>query len=41
VQATFFDQLDEAEIATLARVFGRFAPRAATTCDAGLPDAAA
>jgi DNA-binding MarR family transcriptional regulator len=34
VQATFFDQLDEDEIATLARVFGRFAPRAAGQCDA-------
>jgi DNA-binding MarR family transcriptional regulator len=38
VQAAFFDQLDEDEIATLARVFGRFAPRAAGTCDAGLHD---
>lgn len=35
VQATFFDQLDGDEIAVLARVFGRFAPRAAGTCDAG------
>ncbi len=35
VQAMFFDQLDEEEIATLARVFGRFAPRAAGQCDAG------
>jgi DNA-binding MarR family transcriptional regulator len=35
VQAAFFDQLDGDEIATLARVFGRFAPRAAGTCDAG------
>ncbi len=34
VQATFFDQLDEDEIATLARVFGKFAPRAAGQCDA-------
>ena len=34
VQATFFDQLNDDEIATLARVFGRFAPRAAATCDA-------
>ena len=33
VQATFFDQLDEEEIATLANVFGRFAPRAAQSCD--------
>ncbi|HWC25351.1 MAG TPA: MarR family transcriptional regulator [Solirubrobacteraceae bacterium] len=35
VQAAFFDRLDEAEVATLARVFGRFAPRAADACDAG------
>ncbi|HEX4364930.1 MAG TPA: MarR family winged helix-turn-helix transcriptional regulator [Solirubrobacteraceae bacterium] len=35
VQAAFFDQLEEDEIATLARVFGRFAPRAKGTCDAG------
>lgn len=41
VQAAFFDQLDAEEIATLARVFGRFAPRAAGTCDAGLHDDAA
>ena len=34
VQADFFDRLDEDEIATLARVFGRFAPRAAGRCDA-------
>jgi DNA-binding MarR family transcriptional regulator len=34
VQATFFDQLDADELATLARVFGRFAPRAAGQCDA-------
>ena len=32
VQAAFFDQLDEDEIATLARVFGRFAPRSASAC---------
>jgi DNA-binding MarR family transcriptional regulator len=32
VQAAFFDQLDEDEIATLARVFGKFAPRAAGEC---------
>ncbi|MDQ3722733.1 MAG: MarR family transcriptional regulator [Actinomycetota bacterium] len=38
VQAAFFDQLDENEIQTLARVFGRFAPRAAGTCDAGVRD---
>lgn len=41
VQAAFFDQLEEEEIATLARVFRRFAPRAAGTCDAGLHDDAA
>ncbi len=41
VQAAFFDQLDEEEIATLARVFGRFAPRSAGACDTGLADAAA
>ena len=35
VQAAFFDQLDDDEIATLARVFGRFAPRSASACDAG------
>ena len=35
VQAAFFDQLDDEEIATLARVFGKFAPRAAGLCDAG------
>jgi DNA-binding MarR family transcriptional regulator len=34
VQAAFFDQLDDEEIATLARVFGKFAPRAAGRCDA-------
>jgi DNA-binding MarR family transcriptional regulator len=33
VQAAFFDQLDDDEIATLARVFGKFAPRAAGECD--------
>ena len=32
VQAAFFDQLDDEEIATLARVFGTFAPRG--ECDA-------
>ena len=41
VQAAFFDQLDEEEIQTLARVFGRFAPRAAGTCDAATRDDAA
>ncbi|HWI07008.1 MAG TPA: MarR family transcriptional regulator [Solirubrobacteraceae bacterium] len=35
VQAAFFDQLDYEEIATLARVFEKFAPRAAGLCDAG------
>ena len=34
VQAAFFDHLDDEETATLARVFGRFAPRAAQSCDA-------
>ncbi len=34
VQAAFFDQLDDGEIATLARVFGRFAPRVSGACDA-------
>lgn len=33
VQAAFFDQLDDDEIATLARVFGKFAPRVAGECD--------
>jgi DNA-binding MarR family transcriptional regulator len=37
VQAAFFDQLDEDEIATLARVFGKFAPRAAGACDVSTP----
>ena len=41
VQAAFFDQLEEDEIQTLARVFGRFAPRAAGTCDARVVDDAA
>lgn len=35
VQAAFFDHLDADEIATLARVFGKFAPRDAGSCDAG------
>lgn len=35
VQTAFFDQLDDEEIATLARVFGKFAPRATGECDAG------
>jgi DNA-binding MarR family transcriptional regulator len=34
VQERFFDQLGPAELATLAQVFGRFAPRAAEECDA-------
>jgi DNA-binding MarR family transcriptional regulator len=34
VQAAFFDQLDAEEIATLARVFGKFAPHASGECDA-------
>lgn len=37
VQAAFFDQLDDEEIATLARVFGKFAPQARRQCDAGRP----
>jgi DNA-binding MarR family transcriptional regulator len=41
VQAALFDPLDEDEIRTLARVFGRFAPRASATCDAGVADGAA
>lgn len=36
VQAAFFDQLEDDEIATLARVFGRVAPRSAGTCDVGV-----
>ncbi len=32
VQRTFFEQLSEDEIQTLASVFGRFAPRAADAC---------
>lgn len=35
VQAAFFDRLDGDEIATLARVFGRFAPRAKEDCEIG------
>ena len=35
VQAAFFDLLDEDEIATLARVFGKFAPGSAGQCSAG------
>ena len=37
VQAAFFDQLDADEIATLARVFGKFASHAREECDAGRP----
>ena len=32
VQRRFFDELDPREIATLAEVFDRFAPRAADAC---------
>ncbi|CAN5156719.1 hypothetical protein BH20ACT16_BH20ACT16_11770 [soil metagenome] len=35
VQAAFFDLLDEDEIATLARVFGKFSPGGAGGCSAG------
>ena len=35
VQAAFFDLLDEEEIATLARVFGKFSPGGAGQCSAG------
>lgn len=34
VQQRFFNQLDPAQLATLAAVFRRFAPRAAAACDA-------
>jgi DNA-binding MarR family transcriptional regulator len=34
VQERFFDQLSDAELATLAEVFGRIAPRAAADCKA-------
>ena len=34
VQQRFFEQLSPAEIATLAGIFGRFAPHAAADCDA-------
>ena len=34
VQERFFDRLTPDEVATLARVFDRFAPRAAAACDA-------
>jgi DNA-binding MarR family transcriptional regulator len=34
VQARFFDELSAAEVATLARVFSRFAPAAAERCGA-------
>jgi DNA-binding MarR family transcriptional regulator len=34
VQRRFFDELSDDEVATLAAVFGRFAPRAAAACDA-------
>lgn len=35
VQQRFFDALEPDDIAALARVFGRFSPRAATACDSG------
>jgi DNA-binding MarR family transcriptional regulator len=35
VQRSFFDRLSPGEVATLAEVFARFAPRAATACTAG------
>lgn len=35
VQRRFFDELSPEELATLAQVFNRFAPRAAAGCDAG------
>ncbi len=35
VQAAFFDLLDDEEIATLARVFEKFAPGSAGQCSAG------
>jgi DNA-binding MarR family transcriptional regulator len=34
VQRRFFDQLDPDELATMARVFARFAPGASEACDA-------
>jgi DNA-binding MarR family transcriptional regulator len=39
VQRRFFDQLDPREVATLAAVFGRFAPRAAEACTTADPAA--
>jgi DNA-binding MarR family transcriptional regulator len=38
VQEHFFEQLSPGEIATLADVFKRFAPRAAEACTAGLEE---
>jgi DNA-binding MarR family transcriptional regulator len=35
VQHAFFAQLSDREVATLAEIFGRFAPRAAEACSAG------
>jgi DNA-binding MarR family transcriptional regulator len=35
VQRRFFDQLSSDEVALLARLFARFAPRGASDCDAG------
>jgi DNA-binding MarR family transcriptional regulator len=34
VQSRFFDQLEPGELEVVAKVFGRFAPRAAEACDA-------
>jgi DNA-binding MarR family transcriptional regulator len=41
VQREFFDHLSGDEVATLAEVFGRFAPRAAESCSADGAEAAA
>jgi DNA-binding MarR family transcriptional regulator len=41
VRERFLSQLSEDEAAVLARVFARFAPRAAEACDAVAPDAVA
>lgn len=41
VQEAFFDHLDDDEVATLARVFARVAPRAAAACDAAASGAGA
>lgn len=34
VQRSFFEHLSDAEVTTLAQIFGRFAPRAPEACDA-------